>query len=96
MANELRVLLELGPKGKRVVAVAPAWPGLSRGAKTAEVAIAQLQAYLPRYAPVAKLAGMAAEFAASASVAVLGRHQAPAQPTSGASPLPSRTSTGKP
>jgi len=74
MANELRVLLELGPKGKRVVAVAPAWPGLSRGAKTAEVAIAQLQAYLPRYAPVAKLAGMAAEFAASASVAVVGQY----------------------
>jgi hypothetical protein len=35
MADELRVMLEFGPKGKRVVAVAPDWPGLERGAKTA-------------------------------------------------------------
>ena len=64
MADELRVMLEIGPKGKQVVAVAPDWPGLERGAKTEEAAIARLQAYLPRYAPVAKLAGMGAEFAA--------------------------------
>ena len=64
MADELRVMLEIGPKGKQVVAVAPDWPGLERGAKTEEDAIARLQAYLPRYAPVAKLAGMGAEFAA--------------------------------
>ena len=43
MANELRVMLELGPKGKRVVAVAPDWPGLERGAKTGEAAIERLQ-----------------------------------------------------
>ena len=65
MADELRVMLEIGPKGKQVVAVAPDWPGLERGAKTEEAAIARVQAYLPRYAPVAKLAGMGAEFAAS-------------------------------
>lgn len=64
MADALRVMLEIGPKGKQVVAVAPDWPGLERGAKTEEAAIARLQAYLPRYAPVAKLAGMGAEFAA--------------------------------
>ena len=64
MANELRVTLEIGPKGKKVVAVAPDWPGLERGAKTEEAAIERLQAYLPRYAQVAKLAGMEAEFAA--------------------------------
>ena len=64
MANELRVMLEIGPKGKRVVAVAPDWPGLERGAKTEEAAIARLQAYLPRYAPVATLAGLGAQFAA--------------------------------
>lgn len=66
-ADTLRVMLETGPKGKRVVAVAPDWPGLERGAKTGEAAIARLRAYLPRYALVATLAGMGAEFAAIAS-----------------------------
>ena len=67
MADELRVTLETGPKGKQVVAVAPDWPGLERGAKSEESAIERIQAYLSRYAPVAKLAGMDAEFAAIAS-----------------------------
>jgi hypothetical protein len=67
MAGELRVTLEIGPKGKRVVAMAPDWPGLERGAKTGQAAIARLQAYLPRYAPVAQLAGVETEFAALAS-----------------------------
>ncbi len=31
MANELGVTLEVGPKDKKVVAVAPDWPGLERG-----------------------------------------------------------------
>ena len=78
MAYELRVMLETGPKGKQVVAVAPDWPGLERGAKTEEAAISRLQAYLPRYAPVAKLAGMSEEFAAipteSAPVDVVERY----------------------
>ena len=74
MADKLRVMLEIGPKDKRVVAVAPDWPGLERGAKTGEAAIAQLQAYLPRYALVANLAGMGAEFAASATVDVVERY----------------------
>jgi hypothetical protein len=68
MADELRVILEIGPKGKQVVAVAPDWPGLERGAKTEEAAIARIQAYLPRYAPVAKLAGMDAEFAVGSAI----------------------------
>ena len=71
MAKQLRVTLEIGPKGKQVVAVAPDWPGLERGAKTGEAAIARLQAYLPRYAPVAQLAGMGAQFAAIATVDVV-------------------------
>jgi hypothetical protein len=71
MANELRVTLELGPKGKKVVAVAPDWPGLERGAKTAEAASERLQSYLPRYAQVAKLAGRDAEFAAITTVDVV-------------------------
>ncbi len=68
MANQLRVTLEIGPKGKKVVAVAPDWPGLERGAKTGEAAIERLQSYLPRYAQVAKLAGMDGEFAAITTV----------------------------
>ena len=68
MANQLRVTLEIGPKGKKVAAVAPDWPGLERGAKTGEAAITRLQAYLPRYAQVAHLAGMDGEFAAITTV----------------------------
>jgi hypothetical protein len=63
VAKPVRVTLEIGPKGKRVVAVAPDWPGLERGAKTGEAAIERLLSYIPRYAPVAKLAGMQAAFA---------------------------------
>jgi hypothetical protein len=68
MANQLRVTLVIGPKGKKVAAVAPDWPGLERGAKTGEAALARLQSYLPRYAPVAKLAGMDGEFATITTV----------------------------
>jgi hypothetical protein len=63
--NHIRVTLEIGPKGKKVVAVAPDWPGLARGATTEEAAIKRLLSYVPRYAPVAKLAGMETEFATS-------------------------------
>ncbi len=73
MANKLRVMLELGPKGKKVVVVAPDWPGLSRGAKTAEAAVERVRSYVPRYAPVAKLAGMDAAFAPIAAVDVVER-----------------------
>jgi hypothetical protein len=65
------VVLEIGPKGKKLVAVAPDWPGLERGAKTGEAATEKLQAYLPRYAEVAKLADMDAEFAAITAVDVV-------------------------
>src|SRR5215204_5106259 len=71
MADAIRVMLEIGPKGKKVVAVAPDWPGLSRGAKSEEAAIERLRSYLPRYGPVAKLAGMDAEFPANATIDVV-------------------------
>jgi hypothetical protein len=71
MAGEMRVTLEIGPKGKKAVAVAPDWPGLERGAKTGEAAIERLFSYLPRYAQVAKLAGMDAEFATISSIDVI-------------------------
>ena len=62
MANQMQVTLEIGPKGKKVVAVAPDWPGLERGAKTGEDAIEKLRFFIPRYSQVAKLAEMDAEF----------------------------------
>jgi hypothetical protein len=71
VANQIRVVLEIGPKGKKVVAVAPDWPGLSRGAKTEVAAIERLCAYIPRYRAVAKLAGMAATFAPNPDVDVI-------------------------
>jgi hypothetical protein len=74
MADDMRVVLEIGPKGKKVVAVAPDWPGLARGATTGEAAIGRLQSYVPRYAKVAKLAGMDPEFAASTSIDVVERY----------------------
>ena len=71
MANHLRATLEIGPKGKRMVAVTIDWPGLERGAKTEQAAIDRLLSYLPRYEPVAKLAGMEAAFATSPVVDVV-------------------------
>lgn len=64
VTKRARLTLEFGPKGKKVVAVAPDWPGLERGAKTKAAAIEKLLAYVPRYSRVAKLAGMQADFGA--------------------------------
>ena len=71
MADHLRVTIEVGPKGKQVIVVAPDWPGLERGAKTEEAALERLQAYLPRYAPIATLAGMDGAFAASPTLDIV-------------------------
>jgi hypothetical protein len=71
VAKNLRLTLEVGPKGKKVVAVATDWPGLERSAKSAEDAIQKLQSYIPRYVQVATLAGMQAQFAAGRGVEVL-------------------------
>lgn len=74
MTTPLDIALEAGPKGKRIVAFAPEWPGLERGAKTEEAALERLHAYRPRYAPVAELAGLAGEFAASGALDVTERY----------------------
>jgi hypothetical protein len=63
VTNPLRVTLEIGPKGKKIVAVAPDWPGLERGASTGEAATERILSYVPRYAAVARLAGMESAFA---------------------------------
>ena len=74
MTKQLQVALEIGPKGKKVVAVAPDWPGLERGAKTEDAAIAKLMSYRPRYAPIAKLAGFDEDFAAITTFDVVERY----------------------
>jgi hypothetical protein len=71
MTDLMRVTLEIGPKGKKVVAVAPDWPGLERGAKSGEEAMARLRSYMLRYAQVARLAGMHAEFDTLANLDVV-------------------------
>ena len=58
----VRTVVEHGTKDKRSVAFSLDWPGWSRGAKTADLAFATLEAYRDRYRPVAELAGLAAEF----------------------------------
>jgi hypothetical protein len=63
VAEQLRVAVEVGPKGKKTVAVASDWPGLERGGKTEEHAVERMLAYVPRYAPVAERAGLADAFA---------------------------------
>jgi hypothetical protein len=77
VTKRIRVAIEKGPKGKKVVAVAPDWPGLQRGATTEEAAIERLLAYVPRYAAVAKLAGMEAAFATHPVVDVVERYTGP-------------------
>ncbi len=75
MTNQLRVTLEIGPKGKKVVAVAPDWPGLERGAKTEAEVMTRLESYLPRYAQVAKLTGMDKAFAAITTLDMVEHYQ---------------------
>ncbi len=69
--NHIRVTLEIGPKRKKLVAVAPDWPGLARGATTEQAALERLRSYIPRYAPVTKLAGMQAAFASITGIEVV-------------------------
>lgn len=62
MSGELRVAVEIGPKGKKVAVWAVDWPGLQRGAKTSELAIKRLATYVPRYTRVVQIADMADAF----------------------------------
>ena len=56
MAGRVRVYLEVG--AKRVFAGAADWPGWCRSGKTEAAAMASLEEYRRRYAPVAALAGL--------------------------------------
>ncbi len=67
----IRTVVERGPKNKRSVAFALDWPGWSRGAKTAELAVETLETYRERYRPIADLAGLAREFDAGGPLEVV-------------------------
>ena len=75
MTRRLRVALEIGPKKKRVVAFAPDWPGLERGAKTEEAAVERLESYLPRYIKVARMARMGSQLATVEGIDIVERYQ---------------------
>jgi hypothetical protein len=55
-APPLRVYLDEGRK--KTFAVAFDWPGWARSGRTAEAALEALEAYLPRFAPVIRRAGL--------------------------------------
>lgn len=67
----VRTVVEHGPKDKKVVAFAVDWPGWSRGASSAELALETLAAYRDRYRPIAVAAGMRKEFDAQRSIRVV-------------------------
>jgi hypothetical protein len=67
----VRTVIERGPKDKRSVAFSLDWPGWSRGAKSAELALDTLESYRERYRQVADLAGMAREFDAAGPLEVV-------------------------
>ena len=67
----VRTVIQRGPKGKRAVAFSIDWPGWSRGAKSAELAVETLESYRERYRPVASLAGLAREFDAAGPLEIV-------------------------
>jgi hypothetical protein len=67
----VRTVVQRGPKGKKSVAFGLDWPGWSRGAKTADLALETLESYRERYRPIAELAGMAREFAAAGPLEIV-------------------------
>jgi hypothetical protein len=70
MADQLRVILEIGKK-RKVVAGAMDWPGLDRWGTSEDDALAKLTSYVPRYAVVAERAGVADAFAKARDVDVV-------------------------
>lgn len=74
MANELRVLIEEPPKGKRWVAIAADWPGLERNGKSADDAVAKLISYLPRYLKVAQRVDLGTDFERETDPTIVGQY----------------------
>ena len=71
MSKAIRVIVEQGKK--KAVAVALDWPGWDRSGKSEQEALQVFAAYRPRYAKIAKLAGLAKEFRAAGEIAVVER-----------------------
>src|SRR6266480_4661381 len=67
----VRTVVEHGLRDKRSVAFAIDWPGWSRGAKAAELALETLESYRERYRPVAGIAGMGSEFDAAGPLEII-------------------------
>ena len=67
----VRTVIERGPKDKRSVAFSIDWPGWSRGARTAELALQTLESYRERYRSIARLAGMLREFDAAGTLEIV-------------------------
>ena len=74
VSEQLRVLIEEAPKGKRWVAIAGDWPGLERNGKSEDEAVEKLRSYVPRYLAVAKRARLGAELERQPTVRVVARH----------------------
>src|SRR5436190_16219812 len=72
MSNPIRVMVERGKK-KRTVACAFDWSGWDRSAKTEDDALRVLEAYRPRYAKVAAIAGLSDEFGAAGELTAVER-----------------------
>ena len=70
-------VIERGPKGKKAAAFAIDWPGWSRGAKTAELALETLESYRDRYRPIADAAGMADEYDRAGRLKIVEDHVGP-------------------
>jgi hypothetical protein len=69
----MRVILEAGKGGRRVVAGAIDWPGLDRWGRSEDEALERLEAYRSRYAPVADRAGLGGELDAETGLSVIER-----------------------
>ncbi len=70
----VRVVVQHGPREKKVAAFAIDWPGWSRGARTGPAAVEVLAAYRDRYRPVAALAGLGDEFDAAGHLELVEDH----------------------
>jgi hypothetical protein len=66
--------VEQPTRDKKWVAVAVDWPGLERGATSEAKALEKLEAYLPRYLPVAKRARLGTELAGQTTLEVVERY----------------------
>ena len=70
----VRTVIQRGPKGKKFAAFALDWPGWSRGAKAPDTAVELLEAYRDRYRPIARLAGLEAEFDLAGDLEIVEDH----------------------